>query len=68
MCVRVPSELRPGMLLAEVQHLEVEPIRQRDPDDRDQRFHYIRDQISQRNLAEDFVLGFKPSPYGPGFG
>ena len=62
------SELRPGMLLAEVQHREVQKIRPHDTDDRDRRFQFVRDKISQRNLAEDFVLGFKPAAHGPGFG
>jgi hypothetical protein len=56
------------MLLTEVQHREVQKIRPHDTDDRDRRFQFIRDKISQRNLAEDFVLGFKPAANGPGFG
>ena len=58
-CVRVArSELRPGMLLAEIQRRAIQPIR--DAGDRDRRFQEVHDTISQRNLDEDFVLGFKP--------
>jgi hypothetical protein len=46
------------MLLAEIQRRAIQPIR--DAGDRDRRFQEVHDTISQRNLDEDFVLGFKP--------
>jgi hypothetical protein len=47
------------MLLAEVQHREVQPIR--DARDRDRRFREVSDKIGGRRREEDFVLGFKPA-------